>query len=175
MIVCRKHHVYCLHDCVETSLSDCSTLYWKQQNIYPWYLKIYNSAVRQYFQMKFCAYFAEYFRIKHTKFTQDAFRFHISVVHCVGFTFSGHGVVALGPLAIGQHCTTLRHYFSLLPLISVSICIMMMHVMMLGHNWGSPHDPVGSSCAPPTEKGGKFVMYWASVSGVEPHNQVCSI
>ena len=35
--------------------------------------------------MKFCAYFT-YFRIKHTKFTQDAFRFHISVVHCVGFT-----------------------------------------------------------------------------------------
>ena len=67
MIVCGKHHVYCLYDCVETSLSDCSTLYWKQQNIYSWYLKIDNSAVRQYFQMKFCAYFTEYFRIKHTK------------------------------------------------------------------------------------------------------------
>ena len=44
--------------------------------------------------MKFCAYFTEYFRIKHTEFTQDAFRFHISVVHCVGFTFSGHSVVS---------------------------------------------------------------------------------
>ena len=54
---------------------------------FPWYLKIDNSAVRQYFQIKFCAYFTEYFRIKHTRFTQDAFRFHISVVHCVGFTF----------------------------------------------------------------------------------------
>ena len=86
MIVCGKH-VYCLHDCVETSLSDCSTMYWKQQIIYPRYLKIDNSAVRQYFQTKFCAYFTEYFRIKHTKFTQDAFRFHISVVYCVGFTF----------------------------------------------------------------------------------------
>jgi len=87
MIVCRKHHVYCLYDCVETSLSDCSTLYWKQPNIYPWYLKTENSAVRQYFQIKFCEYFTEYFRIKQTKFTQDAFRFNISVVHCVGFTF----------------------------------------------------------------------------------------
>ena len=87
MIVCGKHHVCCLYDCVKTSLSDCSTLYWKQQNIYPWYSKIDNSAIRQYFQTKFCAYFTEYFRIKHTKFTQDAFRFHISVVHCVGFTF----------------------------------------------------------------------------------------
>jgi len=37
--------------------------------------------------MKFCAYFTKYFRIKYTKFTQYAFRFHISVVHCVGFTF----------------------------------------------------------------------------------------
>ena len=85
--VCWKYHVYCLYDCVKTSLSDCCTLYWKQQNIYPSYLKIDNSAVRQYFQMKFCAYITEYFRIKHTKFTQDAFRFHISVVHCVGLTF----------------------------------------------------------------------------------------
>ena len=87
MIVCGKHHVYCLYDWVETSLSDCSTLYRKQLNSCLRYLKIDNSAVRQYFQMKFCAYFTEYFRIKHTKFTQDAFRFHISVVHCVGFTF----------------------------------------------------------------------------------------
>ena len=44
--------------------------------------------------MKFCAYFTEYFRIKHTKFAQDAFRIHISVVHCVGFTFFGHSVDA---------------------------------------------------------------------------------
>jgi len=44
--------------------------------------------------MKFCAYITEYFRIKHKNFTQDALRFHISVVHCVGFTFSGHSVHA---------------------------------------------------------------------------------
>jgi len=37
--------------------------------------------------MKFCAYFTEYFRIKHTKFTQDAFRFHIFGTLCWVYFF----------------------------------------------------------------------------------------
>ena len=96
MIVCGKHHVKCVYDCIETSLSDCSTLYWKQQHIYPWYLKIDNSAVGQYFQMKFCAYFTEYFRIKHT---QNLHRMHSDFTFLwyivLGLLFSGHSVCIL--------------------------------------------------------------------------------
>jgi len=56
------------------------------------YMMIDNSSIRQYFQSKLCAYFTEYFRIMCTEFGQDSFRFHISVVHCVWFTFTGHSV-----------------------------------------------------------------------------------
>ena len=75
MIASKRHRVTAVRAALETII------------FYHQYLTIDNSAIRQYFQTKLCAYFTEYFRIKHTKFTQDAFKFHISVVHCVGFTF----------------------------------------------------------------------------------------
>jgi len=62
-------------------------LYWEPKYFYHQDLKIYNSAIRQHFQMKLCAYFTEYFRFNCTKFGQDSFIFHISVVRCVGLTF----------------------------------------------------------------------------------------
>jgi len=35
------------------------------------------------------------FTITYTKFGLDTFRFHISMVHCVGLTFSGHSVLPI--------------------------------------------------------------------------------
>jgi len=58
------------------------------------YLMIDNSAIIQYFLMKLCVYFTEYFRMKCTKFGL-AFRFLISIWYIVGFTFSGHIVYIL--------------------------------------------------------------------------------
>lgn len=44
--------------------------------------------------------------------------------------------------------------------------------LIIGHNWGSEHDPDTPGCAPGVEKGGKYLMYPYSVSGYEHNNQV---
>lgn len=44
----------------------------------------------------------------------------------------------------------------------------------LGHNWGSEHDPDTTDCAPPTIKGGHFLMYPYAVMGYETNNKFFS-
>ena len=47
-------------------------------------------------------------------------------------------------------------------------------IFVLGHNFGSEHDPDTDECAPGDTKGegGKFIMYPASVSGQLRNNKV---
>eukprot|EP00112_Aurelia_sp_Birch-Aquarium-sp1_P006413 Seg1709.3 transcript_id=Seg1709.3/GoldUCD/mRNA.D3Y31 product="ADAM 17-like protease" protein_id=Seg1709.3/GoldUCD/D3Y31 len=40
-----------------------------------------------------------------------------------------------------------------------------------GHNFGSNHDPSSRECSPGNSKGGKFMMYSTSVSGLRPNNK----
>ena len=49
------------------------------------------------------------------------------------------------------------------------VCVML---ITIGHNWGSPHDPTGDECAPDADHGGKYIMYWVSVSGQDANNEV---
>lgn len=44
----------------------------------------------------------------------------------------------------------------------------------LGHNWGSEHDPDTKECSPESRKGGSYIMYTYSVSGMEKNNQIFS-
>ncbi|XP_077990294.1 ADAM 17-like protease [Glandiceps talaboti] len=41
----------------------------------------------------------------------------------------------------------------------------------LGHNFGAEHDPGTTTCSPDGSQGGKYIMYPAAVSGLEPHNK----
>jgi hypothetical protein len=43
---------------------------------------------------------------------------------------------------------------------------------ILGHNWGSEHDPDTVDCAPDTTDNGKYIMYYRATTGYEPNNQV---
>ena len=49
---------------------------------------------------------------------------------------------------------------------------MLRGVVILGHNWGSEHDPDTSECSPSSAGGGKYIMYTYSVSGIDSNNQV---
>lgn len=42
--------------------------------------------------------------------------------------------------------------------------------LFTGHSWGAPHDP--EECAPSPSNGGKYLMYWAAVSGFDSNNFV---
>ncbi|XP_063412810.1 ADAM 17-like protease [Mytilus trossulus] len=44
----------------------------------------------------------------------------------------------------------------------------------LGHNWGSEHDPDTSDCAPPSERGGHYLMYPYAVTGYDQNNKFFS-
>ena len=43
---------------------------------------------------------------------------------------------------------------------------------LIGHNFGSNHDPFTTECSPSESGGGKFMMYATSVSGLKPNNKV---
>jgi len=44
--------------------------------------------------------------------------------------------------------------------------------MLIGHNWGSEHDPDTRECSPSSASGGKYIMYTYSVSGIDSNNHV---
>nr|KAG5689173.1 hypothetical protein BaRGS_033187 [Batillaria attramentaria] len=44
----------------------------------------------------------------------------------------------------------------------------------IGHCWGANHDPDTDECAPGSEVGGKFIMWYSFISGVEENNDVFS-
>lgn len=44
--------------------------------------------------------------------------------------------------------------------------------LILGHNWGSEHDPDTRECSPSSALGGKYIMYTYSVSGIDSNNKV---
>ena len=47
---------------------------------------------------------------------------------------------------------------------------------LLGHNWGSEHDPESGGCAPSSSFGnGKYLMYPYSVSGYDSNNNVSPV
>ena len=57
----------------------------------------------------------------------------------------------------------------LIRLLSISLTLIFVFV---GHNWGSEHDPDTTDCAPPSIKGGHFLMYPYAVMGYETNNKV---
>ncbi|VDI04579.1 disintegrin and metalloproteinase domain-containing protein 17 [Mytilus galloprovincialis] len=47
-------------------------------------------------------------------------------------------------------------------------------LVSLSHNWGSEHDPDTSDCAPPSERGGHYLMYPYAVTGYDQNNKFFS-
>jgi len=43
---------------------------------------------------------------------------------------------------------------------------------ILGHGWGSEHDPDTRECSPSSANGGKYLMYPFTVTGLDNNNKV---
>ena len=59
--------------------------------------------------------------------------------------------------------------------IQMKVYLAQQHVhlyVIIGHNWGSEHDPDSDECAPPSTQNGKYIMFYRATSGFEANNQV---
>jgi len=61
-------------------------------------------------------------------------------------------------------------YFIIIRELSLTLLLLLIYIV--GHNWGSEHDPDSSECSPSSKYGGKFIMYTYSVSGIDSNNRV---